>query len=60
MDKWGKLMKAQVPQARKPKLESHCTLQWDPYQDPRLEQLWLMLAFGKPAPIESQCLITGK
>lgn len=58
--RWGKFIQAQIPKAVRAKSEYHCTMQFDPHQDPLLEQLWVMGANGRKAPIMSQYIIIGE
>jgi len=47
MEKWGKYIKAQIPQARQSRMGYHCTLMYDPKQDQELENNWQNTAAGK-------------
>ena len=59
MRKWGRYIRAQIPQARESKLRYHCTLIYDPKQDLELEKEWQMKAADKKVTIESQYIIIG-
>uniref|UniRef100_A0A4W5Q3E0 ribonuclease H n=1 Tax=Hucho hucho TaxID=62062 RepID=A0A4W5Q3E0_9TELE len=58
--RWGRFIQAQIPKAVRVKSEYHCTMQFDPNQDPVLDKLWAMEANGRKAPITSQIIIIGR
>lgn len=47
MDKWGRYIKAQLPQARASRIGYHCTQIHNPKQDPELEKECQNIATGK-------------
>lgn len=60
VSRWGRFIRAQILKAARAKSEYHCTMQYDPHQDPVLEQLWTMGANARKAPMMSQYVIIGE
>ena len=59
MEKWGKYIKAPIPQARESRMGYHCTLMYNPKQDQALENDWQDTAAGNEVTIESQHIVIG-
>ncbi|XP_035273023.1 uncharacterized protein LOC118227043 isoform X2 [Anguilla anguilla] len=56
---WQKYVEAQIPQATEPEYDLHCTMRFDPYQDPDLEREWSK-GKGERQNLVSTALLIGQ
>lgn len=55
VNKWRKYIQVQIPRARKPNLDNHCTLVFDETQNREMEVKWLKEVSWQNLDIVSEC-----